>query len=118
MNYGAYGGERYLTKEIVKEYTRCQYCPSNRRGAGFDRPTMLNDKGPTCNCVSTESFGHTGFTGITALADPGEDILFIFLSNRSYPIGDNPKILSMHIRTHIQQALYYAIKNAKKNYYD
>lgn len=117
LNYGEYGGERYLSQNVVKEYTRCQYCPSNRRGAGFDRPTMLKDKGPTCNCVSAQSFGHTGFTGITAWADPGEDILFIFLSNRSYPVADNPKILSMHIRTNIQQALYDAINNAKTNNY-
>jgi CubicO group peptidase (beta-lactamase class C family) len=117
LNYGTYGGERYLSKKVIKEYTRCQFCPSNRRGAGFDRPTMMNDKGPTCNCVSADSFGHTGFTGITVWADPGEDIVFVFLSNRSHPVGDNPKILSMNIRTRIQQQIYNAIKQAGNNYY-
>ena len=114
MNYGEYGGERYLKAETVKEYTSCQFCPDNRRGAGFDRPTLSDGLGPTCNCVSAESFGHTGFTGITAWADPGEDVIYIFMSNRSYPVGDNPKILKMGIRTDIQQVIYRAIKNSRK----
>lgn len=113
MNYGEYGGERYLKKETVLEYTSCQFCPTNRRGAGFDRPTMSDGLGPTCNCVSSASFGHTGFTGITAWADPGEDVIYIFMSNRSYPIGDNPKILKMGIRTDIQQVIYKAIRKSR-----
>ncbi|HRE74410.1 MAG TPA: glycoside hydrolase family 3 N-terminal domain-containing protein [Flavobacteriales bacterium] len=110
MNYGEYGGRRYLSAQVVKEYTGCQFCPTNRRGAGFDRPTMSDGLGPTCNCVSYESFGHTGFTGITAWADPGEDIIYLFLSNRSYPIADNNKILKMGLRTDIQQVIYTAIR--------
>lgn len=110
MNYGIYGGERYLNAKTVLEFTSCQNCPENRRGAGFDRPTLQDNLGPTCNCVSAESFGHTGFTGITAWADPGEDVIYIFMSNRSFPVGDNPKILRMGIRTDIQQEIYHALR--------
>ncbi len=113
MNYGTYGGEKYLEAATVKEYARCQFCPGNRRGAGFDRPTMTTNSGPTCNCVTKESFGHTGFTGITAWADPGPDVIYIFLSNRSYPIADNPKILRMGVRTDIQQAFYNALSRSE-----
>lgn len=109
MNYGVYGGERYLNEKTVKEFTACQYCPGNRRGAGFDRPTF-SSVGPTCECVSKASFGHSGFTGITVWADPGEDVVYVFLSNRSYPIADNPKILKSSVRTNIQQAIYDAIR--------
>lgn len=111
MNYGTYGGERYIKEETVREWTKCQYCAGNRRGAGFDRPTMTN-KGPTCDCVSYESFGHTGFTGITAWADPESKIVYVFLSNRSHPIAENPKIISMGIRTRIQQVIYDAVNAA------
>jgi CubicO group peptidase (beta-lactamase class C family) len=108
MNYGTYGGERYLSKAVVKDFTKCQSCEDNRRGAGFDRPTF-GDVGPTCQCVSAASFGHTGFTGITTWADPGENIVYVFLSNRSYPVGDNPKILKSGVRTKIQQVIYDAV---------
>lgn len=109
MNYGTYGGERYISEKTVKEYTACQFCETNRRGAGFDRPTF-GDVGPTCECVSALSFGHTGFTGITTWADPETGIVYVFLSNRSYPVGDNPKILKSGVRTKIQQAFYDAMR--------
>ena len=109
MNYGEYGGERYLTEKVVKEFTACQFCETNRRGAGFDRPTF-GDVGPTCECVSALSFGHTGFTGITTWADPESGVVYVFLSNRSYPVGDNPKILKSGVRTKVQQAFYNALR--------
>lgn len=107
MNYGEYGGERYIQSSTIKEWTSCQFCPKNRRGAAFDRPTG-NNKGPSCAQVSMESFGHTGFTGITAWADPKTGIVYIFLSNRSYPDAYNPKIITSGIRTRIQSAFYHA----------
>jgi CubicO group peptidase (beta-lactamase class C family) len=76
---------------------------------------MVDGLGPTCNCVSAESFGHTGFTGITAWADPGEDVIYLFLSNRSYPIADNNKILKMGLRTEIQQVIYDAIRKSRQH---
>ena len=42
--------------------------------------------GPTCfECVSVDSFGHSGFTGNLTWADPESGILYVFLSNRVYP---------------------------------
>jgi len=113
MNYGTYGGERYIQDSTLKEWTKCQFCVSNRRGIGFDRPTM-SSKGPTCDCVSNMSFGHTGFTGITAWSDPDSGIVYIFLSNRSNPVMDNPKIISLGIRTRIMQVIYDAVSGAGK----
>jgi beta-glucosidase-like glycosyl hydrolase/CubicO group peptidase (beta-lactamase class C family) len=107
MNYGEYGGERYIQSSTIKEWTSCQFCPKNRRGAAFDRPTG-NGKGPTCTQASMESFGHTGFTGITAWADPKTGIVYIFLSNRSHPDAYNPKVITLGIRTRIQAAFYNA----------
>jgi len=109
MNYGQYGGERFLSEKVVKEFTACQFCETNRRGAGFDRPTF-GDVGPTCECVSALSFGHTGFTGITTWADPESGVVYVFLSNRSYPIADNPKILKSGVRTKVQQTFYNALR--------
>lgn len=114
MNYGEYGGKRYISEETVREFVRCQFCEEdNRRGAGFDKPVRNGHDGPTCPCVSYESFGHTGFTGTMAWADPEEEIVYIFLSNRVYPSASNTKLLNMDIRTRIQEVIYDAVANSK-----
>jgi len=41
--------------------------------------------------------------------DPEEDIVYIFLSNRICPSGDNRKLIDMDIRTRIQEVIYNAI---------
>lgn len=110
INGGVYGGRRYLNAATIAEYTKCQFCKSptdeNRRGAGFDKPVMGPGPGPTCKCVSFETFGHSGFTGTLAWADPVENIVYIFLSNRVYPTAENNKLASMNIRTKIQSEVY------------
>ena len=106
LNEGEYGGKRYISEETIKEFIKCQFCKNgNRRGIGFDKPEPSGG-GPTCECVSMLSFGHTGFTGTMAWADPEKDIVYIFLSNRVYPDADNSKLLKMDVRTNIQQVIY------------
>ena len=110
LNEGQYGGQRYISEKTVKEFTKCQFCKNgNRRGIGFDKPEPSGG-GPTCECVSMLSFGHTGFTGTMAWADPEKDIVYIFLSNRVYPDAENSKLLKMDVRTKIQQVIYDAIE--------
>ena len=106
LNKGVYGGERYLSEQVVEEYTSCQFCPSNRRGAGFDKPVTTLEGGPTCDKVSLSSYGHSGFTGTQTWADPEHGINYVFISNRVYPDGENWKIVRMDIRTNIQSAIY------------
>ena len=116
MNGGTYGGVRYIKDTTIKEFTTCQFCyegKENRRAAGFDKPFLQGYGGPTCDGISQRSFGHTGFTGTMAWADPDEEIVYIFLSNRVYPNADNKKLLKMNIRTNIQQVIYNAIKKGK-----
>ena len=111
LNYGKYGGERYIDSAVVEEFTKVQFPEEdNRRGAGFDKPSG-DENGPTCECVSEKSFGHTGFTGTLAWADPDKEIIYIFLSNRVYPDAENKKLIRMNVRTHIQEAIYAAIED-------
>lgn len=108
INDGNYGGKNYLDKDTIADFTRCQFCPRNRRGAGFDKPVRSLDGGPTCNKVSLSSFGHSGFTGTITWADPDKGIVYVFLSNRVYPDAMNWKIVKENIRTDIQEAIYLA----------
>jgi beta-glucosidase-like glycosyl hydrolase/CubicO group peptidase (beta-lactamase class C family) len=112
LDYGQYGGQQYIDTNVVKSFTARQF-PKNRRGAGFDRPVTSLEGGPTCNRVSHQSFGHTGFTGTMVWSDPKHGINYVFLSNRTFPDMENRKILKLDIRTKIQAAVYDAAKTFK-----
>jgi beta-glucosidase-like glycosyl hydrolase/CubicO group peptidase (beta-lactamase class C family) len=99
LNKGTYGGERFIKSETVQLFSSPLFNPKqNRRGLGFDKPVLNQPgKGPVCDEVSPESFGHSGFTGILAWVDPETDIMYIFVSNRVYPEMDNRKILMVNL---------------------
>ncbi len=114
MQYGTYGGERYFDEEVVKLFTSSPYYSvnRNRRGIGFDKPVRGGGNGPTCSgCASDNSFGHSGFTGTLTWADPDNGMVFVFLSNRTFPDAENKKIITSGIRTRIMQEFYNAIKS-------
>ena len=109
LDGGSAWGRQYLQSETIDAFTGCYACDDgNRRGLGFDRP-QEDGPGPTCGCVSPVSFGHTGFTGTFAWADPETGIVLIFLSNRVYPDAENWKISRLDIRTRVQEAVQQAI---------
>ncbi len=108
---GSYGVREYLKPETLDKFNTCYYCDDDvRRGVGFDKP-QLGDVGPTCGCVSMLSFGHSGFTGTFTWADPEQEIVYVFLSNRTYPNADNRKIIKNNLRSDIQEAIYQAIED-------
>ena len=111
LQKGYYGGKRYLKEETVDKFnTRYYEDKNNRRGVGFDKP-QLGTAGPTCGCLSMESFGHSGFTGTYAWADPDEEIVYVFLANRTYPNAGTNLLLKENIRTEIQRLIYEAIED-------
>lgn len=110
LNGGKMAGHQFFDERTVNEFTRAQF-PGNKRGIGFDRPNASG--GGTCDeLASQKSFGHSGFTGTLAWADPKNEVVFVFLSNRVHPSQDNWKIRDMNIRTKIQHVVY-EIVNAR-----
>ena len=111
LNGGEINGEQYLKPETIKLFTSYESKVS-RRGFGFDKPEKDNhirkDPYPS-SLASSETFGHTGFTGTCVWVDPKYDLVYIFLSNRVYPTRDNGKLLQMGIRGKIQDAIYRAL---------
>lgn len=105
---GAYGGNRYYSKGTVPYFTRKQY-DDNRRGLGWDKPVEDDGPSPTSHYASPLTFGHTGFTGTAAWADPEFGLVFIFLSNRINPNAGNRKLISNNIRTRIMDLIYESI---------
>lgn len=113
--HGEYGGKRYLSKATVDEFTRVQFpLNNNRRGLGFDKPALdKSQEGPCAIDASSQSFGHSGFTGTFVWTDPTEQLVYVFLSNRVYPDAENSKLVKLGIRTNIQQVIYFAIRKGK-----
>lgn len=107
---GKYGYTKFFKPKTVESFNTCYFCKEkNRRGVGFDKP-QLSVSGPTCGCVSMKSFGHSGFTGTYTWADPEEKIVYVFLSNRTYPDSGNRLLIRENIRTKIQEIIYDAIE--------
>ena len=111
LNDGEYGGKQYFKPETIERFTTSPFLDKdNRRALGFDKPQMdLSKEGPTFKGISGKSFGHSGFTGTLAWADPDEKIVYIFLSNRIHPDQDNSKLIRTNVRTDIQKAIYEAM---------
>ena len=110
LQKGNYGGKQLITEETLQKFNTCYFCKDgNRRGVGFDKP-QLGNEGPTCGCVSLTSFGHTGFTGTMTWADPEKEIVYVFLSNRTFPDSNaSNKLSKENIRENIQKVIYESI---------
>jgi len=109
---GSYAGHQYFKTSTVNEFIKAQYLENhNRRGLGFDKPLIGNDTlslklSYPAPEVSSESFGHGGFTGTFVWADPEHELVFIFLSNRLYPSRTHRNIYDLNIRPRLQQVFY------------
>ncbi|HAQ18813.1 MAG TPA: serine hydrolase [Prolixibacteraceae bacterium] len=112
LQLGYYGGKQYIKPETIREFTKVQFpLTENRRALGFDKPnkrTNGQNRFPASD-ASYESYGHTGFTGTFTWADPENQLLFIFLSNRVHPTRRITTINDLNIRTKMHQAIYDAI---------
>ena len=91
LNNGIINEKRYLAASTIKLFTEYQ-SEISRRGLGFDKPEKDNATRkvpyPAVN-VSLLAFGHTGFTGTCAWADPEKKIVFVMLANRVHPTAKN-----------------------------
>ena len=109
LQKGSANGHQFFSSATFNLFNDCLYCDQgNRRGVGFDKP-QLEGEGPTCGCVSGKSFGHMGFTGTYAWADPEQELIFVFLSNRTYPSMTNNLLGEKNIRTRMQALVYKAL---------
>jgi len=113
LNEGEYGDYRFFMPETVQKFTGYQF-DDNRRGLGFDKPVRDKSQGgPTCEEASPESYGHSGFTGTYVWVDPKYKLIYVFLSNRTYPYSANNKLVTSGIRTEIQKVIYKVLEKKK-----
>lgn len=110
-NGGEFAGKRYLRKSTIDKFS-AKYARNSRRGLGFDRKDVRDGKTKSSVNVawqaSSKTFGHLGFTGIGAWADPENRLVYLFLSNRTYPDMENMGLIRKDIRTRMHEVAYEA----------
>jgi beta-glucosidase-like glycosyl hydrolase/CubicO group peptidase (beta-lactamase class C family) len=105
LQNGYYGGNQFFKSETIQYFnTRPNEKYGNRRGLIWDKPP-----GAASKFASEKTFGHTGFTGTCAWADPENGLVYVFLSNRIYPYALNKKLTKEEIRRRIHDVAYKSI---------
>lgn len=106
LNKGEMDGKRYLSEETCKLFTT-NTSASGRRGLGFDKPVPSDSmRNPCCIDAPSAVYGHTGYTGTACWVDPVNNLIYVFLSNRTYPNDGVNKLAKMSIRPKIQEVIY------------
>jgi beta-glucosidase-like glycosyl hydrolase/CubicO group peptidase (beta-lactamase class C family) len=109
LNKGSYGGQQFIKPETIKLFTT-RHERSTRRGLGFDMKELDPTKMKSTSSLAPPSvFGHTGFTGTAAWADPENNIVYIFCANRTYPSGNKQTLNNNEYRIKIQTLIYKAM---------
>jgi serine-type D-Ala-D-Ala carboxypeptidase len=89
---------RPATAETIRRFLMASAVPGSSRALGWDRMR------PTSSCgtrMSSEAFGHTGFTGTSLWIDPVADAYVVLLTNRIHPIvGSADGIRALRRRFH------------------
>jgi len=115
LNGGSYGGKQYITPKTVAKFT-ARYYRSTRRAIGFDMKELdENRKLNMSEKASDSTFGHLGFTGTCIWMDPENDLIYIFLSNRTYPSMNNNTFGKYEFRPRIQTVVYNSIIKNKES---
>lgn len=109
LNDGNLNGKQYLPRDLCHQFTT-QRSSHSRRGLGFDRQTTKNDNPNIAPQSSTDTWGHTGFTGTCFWVDSKNELIYIFLSNNICPTRENKLLRTNNYRSRIHEAIYKAIK--------
>ncbi len=113
LNKGNYGGFQFLQPETVKSFTT-RYFNSSRRGYGFDMKELDGLSKQNVSAYAPASiYGHTGYTGTCTWADPENDMIYTFISNRTYPSTKNQILHNKEIREKIQTVIYKSMNSLK-----
>jgi beta-N-acetylhexosaminidase len=113
LQSGRYDDRQYINPQTVREFCT-RYAGDTRRGLGFDMRQLNPAKSANLSrYASPATFGHLGFTGTATWADPENNIVYVFLCNRTYPSKNNNKLSRLGIRGRIQSAVYQALIEQK-----
>jgi beta-N-acetylhexosaminidase len=105
LNGGIYAHHRLLTRATIQQFTERQKVGDSARTLGWDVPTPPNSSAG--HFFSSESFGHTGFTGTSLWIDPERQLFVVLLTNRVNPTRANEQI--RQVRPAVHDAIIQAL---------
>jgi len=98
MNGGKYINEQIIAPKIIEEWTMKQSDQSDR-AIGWDTKSV-DGYSSAGTKFSSNSFGHTGYTGTSIWVDKENKLFVILLSNRVHPTRANKKITKFRPKIH------------------
>lgn len=107
LQRGQWQGKQVLPRQTVEHFLTARGV-GGRRALGFDRP-KAGASNPAADSASPKTVGHMGFTGTVFWIDPANDLVFIFLSNRTYPTRQNGLLSRDRYRPRLHQLVYDAL---------
>jgi len=118
VNGGTWENKKFLKPRTIGQFTKTYLDGNNYRGLGFDKPNgfpnLKKNNELKWNNVFDYAplrlFGHSGFTGAWAWADPKEKLIFIFLSNRTFPYGGPNYLAKKGYRGKLLEIVYRGLK--------
>jgi CubicO group peptidase (beta-lactamase class C family) len=90
------GPVRIAAPTSVDLFTR-RFDDTASRALGWDTPTDGNSAGAY---LSSEAFGHTGFTGTSFWVDPEMDLFVVLLTSRTNPTRENSRHVPLRRAVH------------------
>jgi len=107
LNKGIYNGTRIFDEETIELFTkRANVVEGSSRCLGWDSPSGKASGGVY---LSSESFGHTGFTGTSLWIDPEDNIFVILLTNAVHPKRETKSPHYYDWRQRIHSAVYESL---------
>ncbi|MEN8162867.1 MAG: glycoside hydrolase family 3 N-terminal domain-containing protein [Acidobacteriota bacterium] len=90
-NGGVFEHHRLISQKTVDLFTKAEgSVTGSTRALGWDTKSPEHSSAGTL--FSTNSFGHTGFTGTSIWIDPERDLFIVLLTNRVHPTRENTLI--------------------------
>ena len=96
--YHGYNSGLLKSKTVGSFLSRQEIVPGSTWALGWDTPSK--DNSTSGNYFSSNSIGHTGFTGTSIWIDLEKNITVIFLTNRIHPSRSNEKIKEFRPELH------------------
>lgn len=91
MNGGVYGQRRLIKEATVEMFTKpAAMVEGSTRALGWD--TRSPERSSAGTLMSSNAWGHTGFTGTSIWVDPERELFVILLTNRVHPTRENKAI--------------------------